>query len=88
VSVIERIRDRLDAPRFCPDDGQPIKVRNIPRFDGTTGESKDRFFWMCPEVYLSVGEGRLHWEQTGYHVHVHGTGRPRWHRLADAPVAR
>ncbi len=81
-SLLDRIRDAFDAPRFCPDDGEPIKVRSVPSFDPTTGAESADWYWSCPEVRVSVGGGRVRWSQSGDHLHVHGNGRPRWHRLA------
>lgn len=87
--MINRVRDWLDAPRFCHDDGQPISVRSIPAFDERTGEQHDRWYWSCPDVRVSVsvGGGSVTWSQSGDHIHAHGQGRPRWHRAETAEAS-
>lgn len=85
--MLDRLRDWFDAPRFCPDDGKPIEVTNRPRFDAKTGESHESWYWHCPQVWFDHEGGRITWSQHGSHgVHVHGTGRPRWHAKAQEYV--
>ncbi|HEY6568586.1 MAG TPA: hypothetical protein VI341_13805 [Actinomycetota bacterium] len=81
MAALDRIRDWFDAPRFCPDDGQPISVTNKPRFDPKTGAKRDSWYWRCPDVSVYHEGGSIQWSQRGTHsVHVHGQGRPRWFR--------
>jgi len=83
VSVLSRVLDWFDAPRFCPDDGEPIKVENIPSFDDQTGLPRsDRWVWHCPAVRVRWEGGKIIWSQHGMTIHVHGTGQPRWFRAA------
>lgn len=83
MRLLERIRESLDAPRFCPSCGKAIEVESRPRFHERTGEPRDIWYWHCPDVSVSVDGGAIQWEQRAVHrVDEHGQGRPRWHRLA------
>lgn len=81
LSVYERIRDWLDAPRYCPDCGRVIVVVNMGAYDKKTGAPRDLWVWQCPEVHLTVTHrGITRAEQRGDAIHPYGEGRPRWHR--------
>lgn len=85
MSIADRVLDWFDAPRFCPDDGEPIEVTSHPRFDPNTGGPHDSWYWHCPDVTFDDEGGAITWRQWGVsNVHAHGTGRPRW----DAKVKR
>lgn len=77
MSVLSRLLDWMDTPRFCPDDGKEIEVENIGAYNERTGAAEDDWIWHCPGV--STDDGRV-WTQRGDRVHIHGHGQPRWHR--------
>jgi hypothetical protein len=87
TDLLERIRAAFDAPRFCPDCGQTIRVKAVDTFDPKTGAPVPRWVWSCPDVDLTVTHsGVRRVAQSGYTIHPWGEGRPRWHRLeVDAP---
>lgn len=81
LRFVDAILDRLDPPRFCPVDGQPIRVDEHERFHPKTGSRRTTWTWRCPDVRLTVdGDGTVtRAAQTGYLIHPYGHGRPRWH---------
>ena len=85
MNLWTRFLDWLDAPRYCPDCGEGIWVKNEPEFDPKTGTAKDHWVWSCPEVHLTVTHrGIVRAEQSGDAIHPYGTGRPRWHRAGGS----
>ena len=82
MSIVSRILDWWDDPRFCPDCGKPIDVEERQRYDGTTGDPRPLWVWHCPDVSMSVkSDGSVYAEQRRVDfVHAPGTGRPRWHQ--------
>lgn len=83
VRLADGGRECLDAPRFCPDCGKPIYIRNEPDYDPRSGVSKDHWVWSCPDVSLTVTHrGIVRASQWADSVHPYGEGRPHWHRAA------
>ena len=79
--LLQRLRDWLlpDAPRWCPDCGEPVEVEDVGAFDPRTGERLGRWCWHCPKVRMTHGADGWTMRQSGDHLHAYGYGRPRWH---------
>ena len=79
-----RLRKWSGTPRFCPDDGNDIEVEKVVRYDRQTGEPREWWCWHCPDVSVRYEGGAITWLQWGVdRVHIHGEGRPSWHRASE-----
>jgi hypothetical protein len=85
VSIIARILDWFDAPRYCKGCGEAIEVEQDGGFDPKTGkQAHDKgWAWHCPEVSIDLSTDGTYisyasWRGGG--SHDYGTGRPRWHK--------
>ena len=85
MSALDLVLAMFDAPRFCRGCGKPIEVEQ-EGFDARTGKPAGRWYWACPELTVDLATNglirRVEWRGGG--SHDYGTGRPRWHRLAES----
>jgi hypothetical protein len=86
MSLLSRLRDWFDDPRYCPDCGKTIVVVDAGGFNEKTGAPEHLWYWTCPDTHISVylfPSGGSEVTRYGGERHVWGRGRPRWAALVQ-----